>query len=561
MESTTPWRSDRRDRATLVGITGMILATTLLVYLPAEIPIVDDWTYAWSVEHFLHTGELRMLEWSAHYPLAQVLWGALFSQLFGFSFVVLRLSTLVLAWAGLLAFFLTLREVGIGPFPAGLATLALWCNPVFFVLSHSFMTDVPFVSAMNAALLFYVRWVNRRRTWDLGLGSVLTMLAFLNRQLGAALALIPLGYLLLARWLGRERWTLPWSQLIYLLMPFLGIGLTLWWIKAGHGETRIYIQKAQNLRLLLAISGWRYVQELLHLLLYLGLALWPLAWTAFGRLSRHGLIWASGVAAVLSGLCLWQAGTLPNPLGVMLTWDELGHSSPLITREPAQRQLPLWSQALVLGMALSGAVVIMAVLWDSWRRWLHGVRGPGTVLLLNSLMQGLLLGVLWLFYDRYYLPLLPGVMALLIGLLRPTRAVKILGIAGVLLWGIIAISGTIDLFRCNMTVAEARTWLLRQGVAPEHIDAGYALNGWWLYAHARSEPPRRGREPDVPWITGWTALPYKIAGAADPSYAVVRSFRWRTLWAALDTVYVLEHTAVKEQWNLPSLLTREQQIP
>jgi hypothetical protein len=38
-----------------------------------------------------------MLEWSAHYPLAQILWGALFSQLLGFSFIVLRLSTLVLA--------------------------------------------------------------------------------------------------------------------------------------------------------------------------------------------------------------------------------------------------------------------------------------------------------------------------------------------------------------------------------------------------------------------------------------------------------------------------------
>src|SRR3712207_7580105 len=45
----------------------------------------DDWTYAWSVEYFLRTDELRMLEWSAHYPLAQILWGALFSRLFGFS--------------------------------------------------------------------------------------------------------------------------------------------------------------------------------------------------------------------------------------------------------------------------------------------------------------------------------------------------------------------------------------------------------------------------------------------------------------------------------------------
>jgi Dolichyl-phosphate-mannose-protein mannosyltransferase len=560
MEPATPWHSDPGDRAVLVGITGIILATTFLVHSPAEIPIVDDWTYAWSVEHFLRTAELRMLEWSAHYPLAQVIWGALFSQLFGFSFVVLRLSTLVLTWAGLLAFFLTLREVGIRPLPAGLGTLALWCNPVFFVLSHSFMTDVPFVSAMNAAILFYVRWVNRQRTLDLCLGTVLTMLAFLIRQLGAALALIPLGYLLLARWHGREHRALPWSQILCLLVPFLGIGLTLWWIKAVHGETRVYIQKAQNLRLLLAISGWRYVEELLHLLLHLGLVLWPLAWTAFGRLSRRALIGATGMMVALSGLCLWQAGALPNPLGVMLTWDELGHSSPLITREAVQRQLPRWSQAVVLGVALSGTVVIVAALWDGWR-WLQEVSGAGTVLLLNGLVQGLLLGVFWLFYDRYYLPLLPGVIALLIGLLRPTRVVKIVGIAGVLLWGMIATSGTIDLFRCNMTVSEARAWLLRQGVAPEHIDAGYALNGWWLYAHARSEPPRPGREPDVPWITGWTVLPYKITAAAEPSYAVVRSFRWRTLWAALDTVYVLEHTAVKEQWDLPSLLAREQQIP
>ena len=137
----------------------------------------------------------------------------------------------------------------------------------------------------------------------------------------------------------------------------------------------------------------------------------------------------------------------------------------------------------------------------------------------------------------------------------------IVGIAGVLLWGMIAVTGTIDLFRYHMTVAEARAWLLRQGVAPEHIDAGYALNGWWLYAHARSEPPRRGREPMCPGSPVGTALPYKIADAADPPYAVIRSFRWRTLWAVLDTVYVLEHIAVKEQWDLPSLLAREQQIP
>jgi hypothetical protein len=450
-----------------------------------------------------------------------------------------------------------LRELGVRRFLAWLGTLTLWCNPVFFVLSDSFMTDVPFVSVMNTAILFYVRWVNRGRTPDLLLGSGLAIVAFLIRQLGAGLALVPLGYLLLARVIGGERRALPWAQIICLLLPFLGIGLTLWWIKAVHGETRVYIEKAHNLRLLLAISGWIYVRELLHVLLHLGLILWPLAWTAFGRLSKHALVGAAGTLAVLSGVVLWREGTLPNPLGLMLTWDELGLANALVTREVAHRQLPLWTQGVALGVSSSGAVVILAALWDGLRRWPLGVRQPATVLFLNGLLQGLLLGVLWLFYDRYYLPLLPGVIALLLCTLRPTKAVKIIGVVGVLLWGAVAVSGTIDQFRRHLTVAEARTWLLQRGVAPGHIDAGYALNGWWLYAHAQGGPPRPGLEPDVPWITGWASLPYRISGAVEPSYTVVRSYTWRPLWAASDTVYVLEHTAASEYWGLPSLVARE----
>jgi hypothetical protein len=541
-----------------MGITAVVLLTALLASAPVEVPIIDDWTYAWSVEHFLETGELRLLEWSTAYPLAQILWGALFSRLLGFSFAVLRLSTLVLAWAGLLAFYGTLREVGIRPRLAGLGTLMLWCNPVFFVLSHSFMTDVPFVSAMNAALFGYVRWVNRGRTRDLGLGSVLALLASLIRQLGAALPLIPLASLLLAHVAGGARRPLPWAQRIWLVVPFLGIGLTFWWMHAVHGETRVALEKAQMLRLIFAIDrwGWVYIRELLHALMHLGLVLCPLAWMAFAQRSTRTLVGASAVMAVLSGLVLWQEGALPNPLRVMLTWDELGHSRELLAGEIAPRQLPRWGQGMVLGVSLSGAVGLVAVLWDTLRRWPRGSQNPSTVLLLHLLLQSLLFEALWLFYDRYYLPLLPGLTALLVAHLRPTKGVLMVGMAGVLLWGAIAVTGTIDQWRYQQTVVEARDWLLQQGVAAEHIDAGYALTGWWLYAHTASGPPSRGREPDVPWITGQRPLPYKIADAATPSYAVLRSFRRPMLWAASDTIYVLEHTAVTDDWDLPSLRAR-----
>ena len=62
-------------------------------------------------------------------------------------------------------------------------------------------------------------------------------------------------------------------------------------------------------------------------------------------------------------------------------------------------------------------------------------------------------------------------------------------------------------------------------------------------------------------MTGWPVLPYKIANVAEPSYAVVRSFRRPMLWAASDTLYVLEHTAVTVYWGFPSLWVREREGP
>jgi 4-amino-4-deoxy-L-arabinose transferase-like glycosyltransferase len=559
MERATPERRGRSDCAALAGLTVLVLAVTLLSYSPAAVPLIDDWLYAWSVGHFLQTGTLRMLEWSSHYPVAQILWGALCSQLFGFSFTVLRLSTLLLAWAGLLAFYLTLRELEIRPVPASLGTLVLLCNPVLFMLSHSFMTDAPFVSIMNGALLCYVRWAIRGRTQDLAVGSGLAVVAFLIRQPGAALALVPVGYLLLMRLAGGTPRVLSRSQHLCLLIPFLALGLTIGWIHAIHGETRAYHERVEDLSFVWSTSAWIYIRELVHVVLYLGLVLWPLAWGIVRGLSLRALTWATGIMAVLSGLCLWHQGELPQPLGHVMTWDELGMGRTLIAGPLPDRPWLVWPRKLVLGISLSGAMVLVAALVDGLWRWKHWIQGSATVLLLNGLGQLLLLEVLWLFYDRYYLPLLPGSAALLASYLKPTKPVTALILAGALSWGAIAVTGTTDMFRFSVAVAEARMWLLRRGIAPEHIDAGYVLNGWWLYAP--SLPSGHGPEPDVPFVTTMTASPYKIANAPDPAYRVVRRVTWTVLWAVSDTIYVLENAAIKERWGLPSLLQKEPQPP
>jgi hypothetical protein len=213
----------------------------------------------------------------------------------------------------------------------------------------------------------------------------------------------------------------------------------------------------------------------------------------------------------------------------------------------------------IRAVSLSGSVVLVAALLEGLWRWKNWICGPATVLLLNGIGQLLFSEALWLFYDRYYLPILPSTTALLTIYLKPTKRVTALIFVGGLFSGAIAVTGTIDMFRFSVAVAEARAWLVRQGVAAGYIDAGYVLNGWWLYAPAL--PSGLGAEPDVPFVTTMTSLPYKIANSIDPNYVVVRRITWPALWAATDTLYILEHTALTQRWGLPHLSPQKEWQP
>ena len=138
------------------------------LHLFANVPLHDDWTYAWSVEHFLKTGKLAVLDWSIHYPFAQILWGALFCLPFGFSFSALRVSTVMLTWLGALALYGTLRELGRARTDSLIAALVLVANPVFFLLTFSFMTDVPFVSVSNIAFFSLCAHSRKGSHWTYG---------------------------------------------------------------------------------------------------------------------------------------------------------------------------------------------------------------------------------------------------------------------------------------------------------------------------------------------------------------------------------------------------------
>jgi len=154
-----------------------------------DFPLIDDWAYAESVRALLNEHRLVISDWSAMNLLTQIFWGWAFSSVMEPSFTVLRASVLVLGLLGVLAAFKLSREAAV-PLPlALLGAVLLIVNPVYFTMSHTFMTDVPFFSFSAMSLLFLARAVNQDKVKDIAAGTVLLVLALLIRQLGFAIAI------------------------------------------------------------------------------------------------------------------------------------------------------------------------------------------------------------------------------------------------------------------------------------------------------------------------------------------------------------------------------------
>lgn len=149
---------------------------------------------------------------------------------------------------------------------------------------------------------------------------------------------------------------------------------------------------------------------------------------------------------------------------------------------------------------------------------------------------GLILA-LWLFYDRYYLVLLPPLIVLLIckGLPRKRGAM-----AGIVTFLLLSLSGTWDNLQILKATHAAFLWLRERQIPIADIDAGYTLNGWNLYVHPENLPLGATAERDVPFVASKEEKPYVIAVSSLPGYRVLREVVWSpSFWAVTDKIYVL----------------------
>ena len=537
------------------------IAAAMAIGVHRDIPVIDDWTYAWSVERLLADGRIEVLDWSAVYPLSHSLWGAAWSLVFGFSFVTLRLSTLALSLLATCALYLILRELDARPRVALLGALTVAANPAVLLLSSSFMTDVPFVAATLMALLCYTRAMRRGQIHLVWWGGVWACVALLDRQIAIVtpLAALPL---LMPRPRGEPKRSAVLLALGATWGAMLVCSLGMMYLVRPTGEMMKLVDRLQYV---LTISVVKYLTTNLYILSTMAFYALPalLAMATVRRLWRRPALFV--VTLSLAAIMLIFAGEIPIPLRPGNTWTLVGVGG---SRGLVNGQLPP-SEGTTFEMVLRGAgllafgLALMSLTWPqgqsarartafAWRpvfrRLLHAANTlsmtPRMPLVIYLIAYLLIANVLWMYNDRYLIVLLPVVVALALGGRQHGAEAPRLAWIAVAIFATVAVVGTRDALRFNQSLRDSWQALVDSGVRPSDIDAGYAWNGWWLYAHPENLAKGMTAE-DVPWITTERRSTYILSTSALAGYDVVREVAWTddAPWPGPDRLLVLKRQA------------------
>jgi hypothetical protein len=390
------------------------------------------------------------------------------------------------------------------------------------------------VSVSNIAFFFIVRGLSRRSSLDLSLGCAFGACAFFIRQIAIAIPGAVLLYVLFAPSFRSRRYILPplIALLFVCLVPVL--------IAQTFGLTSQYTDRTW------VLDKWLNAYELgipglLRVMMHSGLALIPMSIPVIALFYRRPRFWgAIGVLLVLTACAVLFSPEIPKPLEGMWRLMTLGKErhTRLIHGLPDSDFLPSWLNPPLFTLSLFSSAGIIVKIVDVIR---GGIEKPLGLFVWYAFSQFMMIMAVWLFdawgSDRYSIVLLPPLIVILANSQLKSKST----IASIAVLSLISILVTWHETQNHRATAEGLAWLRDKGIPFAHIDAGYAFNGWNLYAHPENLAPGALRERDVPFVTTNEKKPYVIATSPIPGYRVLRRYRWSIPLRSLDyNVYVLE---------------------
>ncbi len=529
-----------RSVSMLTLFAALAVLTAILVSPAGNFPLNDDWVYGKVARWFAEEGRLALHPFARTYAWTQVVFAVPLIMLFGFSFTVLRVGTIILGV--FTAWFVALcgGELGLTRRAALACGMVLFCNPLFMNLSYTFMTEIPFLCCLAASCFFYLRAMRTGTVSGMFWGTVFSVAAFFCRQFGllSTLAFAATGVIF---WREARPHVGP-KAVAAILVPWAPAVAGVLWFHLRNQRPFMpnanpdYFAPAQ----LTQAGAWT-----LSVALYTGLFVVPISGGVMWALLNGQIHWRRSpwLAACLIGAIL-AAGLAVDPrpiprlpnmlrnLGVgPLLLSDVYH--PLHPWSPyALNPAVLW---VITTASLLSAAICAGALWNACvlRHWgqhaAPAIRVPQVQRVFLLVLAALLLLApcnpeLHVYYDRYVLPAVFPVCLVTASCLpvpRKTRLFRPVAFA----WALFFVFSLVclqDYMAWNRARWSAIESLRTEWHAPDsEIDGGYEFNG--MYTSDDFADREGSRSSLRPGTRGWwiVGARYTIGMRPDSGYEII----------------------------------------
>jgi hypothetical protein len=479
----------------------LIVLAIVCTHPVAEMGFFDDFSYIKTADVYARTGHIVYNGWAAPILGWQIPWGAFFIKIFGFSFTVVRSSTLPIAVAAIWIFFDILVRFGINRRNAYFGALSLGLSPLFLPLATSFMTEINCEFVL--LLCFYLCLRAVQATTNLASVAWLVVAAATNAVGGTVRQIAWLGVLIIVpstAWLLRRRRGVFLAGIVSWCAGLAFIFVCLRWFKSQpYSVTEPLIPHAP-----LHFGIIRFVRTAIDCVLCLSLLVFPLLALWLRKFSTFTL---RVRIFILLFACLFETrmvtqflrnGTAPwlidniNNLGLTSGFTfTLGHRSGLLSQPVSLFIIGFSVVAVALTFLIdlfrgssnteTPAKSRLAILAQpnprlSWHTefWLFlPFAAVYSVLIISRSINERC-------YDRYLLGLLPLALLCLLELYDRSFAKPLPWASYLLLalFAVFSIAGTHDLYAMNRARLQAASILQNAGVPDTRFQLGLDYDGW-----------------------------------------------------------------------------------
>ena len=477
------------------------IASAIVANPIGDFPLNDDWSFAVTTRRFYETGTFHPLGWAAMPQLTNTLWGSLFLLPDGFSFTALRISTLTISIAGTIAIYSTLRFMAHSKFPSYLAAITFGFTPIYYSLSFSYMTDVPYVALIAISCHFLLRTLQEFNWKNYCAGVLFILAAMLSRQLALSVAIGFAAAYILRYERSLRNVSLAILPLIVCIISYI---LLKKWLTATGRLPALFDSSNSNLinALINPKNIFTVFNNFYIVLMYFGLFLSPLSISAilirYRSIRKLLPLILILISIIITGLLRWKitnAGFLMPLSGNILNVTGLGAPTLFDAYIAHTANMPTLSKNIRLiitsiSMISSAAIIFLtsATAYEAFKD-LKEVRinfNKATIIFsltafASCIFPFLVVGL----FDRYLLAGLPMLFIFLAAtdsLKFNTILQKTFSIIATSLLVVFSVAATHDHLSWNKARWEAIKYLKRDiGAADSEIDGGFEFNGLCCY--------------------------------------------------------------------------------